>query len=156
MDAAAECTEALGGGPGTDPARAVATAFSRLEAHRRGWEQRTPLGVAEMRLLWLLRSAEEWTLRDITAHLGLEQSTVNRQVNAAVSAGLVTKLRTPGQPSFGFRASDEGVRRFEACVGEVLGRYQHALDALGEDAERFVDLLDRFVDDLVAERPGAD
>jgi len=131
-------------------ARSVAAAFAQLETVRRALEQRTDLGVSEMRLLWILQQADEWTLRDISEHLGLEQSTVNRQVNAAVTAGLVTKQRGHDQPTYLFRASDEGTLRFEACAGKVLERYQAALDSLGENADLFVDLLDRFIDRLLA------
>lgn len=139
--------------PHCDRARSVAAAFSQLETVRRTLEQRTDLGVSEMRLLWVLQQSAEWSLRDISEHLGLEQSTVNRQVNAAVAAGLVTKQRGHDQPTYLFRASDEGTRRFEACAGKVLERYQAALDSLGENADLFVDLLDQFIGCLLA---GAD
>ena len=135
----------------TEQARSIAAVFSRLETQRRAWEQRTPLGVSEMRLLWVLQEPDEWTLRDIAEHLGLEQSTVNRQVNAAVAAGLVTKLRGDDQPTYQFRASDQGARMFESCAGQMLDRYQAALDELGDQADLFVDLLDRFVDRLLAD-----
>lgn len=134
----------------SEEARSIAAVFSRLETQRRAWEQRTPLGVSEMRLLWVLQEPSEWTLRDIAEHLGLEQSTVNRQVNAAVAAGLVNKLSGSDQPTYLFRISEEGTRMFAACAGQALDRYQAALDDLGEQGALFVDLLDRFVDRLLA------
>ena len=42
-----------------------------------------------MRLLWLLVESGPQTLAEVTSALGLERSTVNRQVNAAVAAGLL-------------------------------------------------------------------
>ncbi len=139
--------------------RALASLLVRLDVHRRLAEQHSPLGAADARLLWLLSDRQPRTLREIAAALRLEQSTVNRQVNGALAAGLVRRLTEPGRPARLIEPTDEGIAAFESATAIALGGYDDGLAALGDDdAARFLELLERFVQaygDAVREGSGA-
>lgn len=128
------------------PDREVASLFQRLEQSRRAASANAALGAADGRILWLLSGGEEYTLRDISEKLNLEQSTVNRQVNAAVKAGYVDKTRSRARNAWVFSPSAEGRAKFDADLVMQLGFYHRALDSL-DDAERavFLDHLTRVV-----------
>ena len=78
-----------------DPALRVAAAVSALANARRSAESRSRLGKANNRLLWLFTDLRPRTLKQIAEDLALEQSTANRQVNAALSAGILRMYRDP-------------------------------------------------------------
>ena len=127
-----------------DPARRAADLFARMARFQQHHRQGMELGLADLRILWLLSDGAPRTLREISADLHLEQSTVNRQVNTAAAAGLVERDEQGGGP-YRFRPSDEGRRAFEQSVASSQGTYRGALEHLGTaDAERFLDLLDAF------------
>jgi DNA-binding MarR family transcriptional regulator len=127
--------------------RVLASLIARLEVHRRLAEHRSPLGVAEGRLLWLLSDRRPRTLREIADALGLEQSTVNRQVNGALAAGLVRRFAEPGRAGRLVEPTDVGLESFERATTYVLGAYEESLAALGEaEARQFLAQLDTFVD----------
>ncbi|MBT0993562.1 MarR family winged helix-turn-helix transcriptional regulator [Cellulomonas sp. DKR-3] len=124
----------------------LASLVHRLERQRRTWEARSTLGTAELRLLWLLTEGEPRTLREIAERLHLEQSTVNRQVNAAVKAGHVRKSRAPGS-AFLFEPTPAGRAQLEEDTAYALGQFRVVLDRLGpDDAAHLLELLGRFVD----------
>lgn len=125
--------------------RRLAGLMTRLDHARRQLDQQSTLGTSDMRLLWLFNDGGSRTLRQIAEQLGLEQSTVNRQVNAAVNHGLLVKTRERPGESYRLRRSTAGERQFEQALDETLGIYQHALDGLGADAEPFLLLLEHFV-----------
>ncbi|MFT4214113.1 MAG: MarR family transcriptional regulator [Microbacterium sp.] len=125
-------------------ARRLAGLLSTLDSARRVLSQRATLGTADMRLLWLFTDGDAYTLRQIAQRLGLEQSTVNRQVNAAVAAGLLLKTRDGG--SYSFTSSTQGAREFERTLDASLSAYRTALAALGDDRERFLSLVASFVE----------
>jgi DNA-binding MarR family transcriptional regulator len=125
--------------------RRVAAALTRLDVHRRYAEHHSPLGVADGRLLWLLSDGRPRTLREIGDALRLEQSTVNRQVNAALHAGLVRRIAEPGRSARLLEPTPAGLEAFEAATAKALGAYAVGLGALGPDTDAFLDLLDRFV-----------
>ncbi|GGA75328.1 hypothetical protein GCM10011490_27610 [Pseudoclavibacter endophyticus] len=120
--------------------------FTELDRHRRTLSQRATLGTADMRLLWLLSDDEPRTLKQIAERLGLEQSTANRQVNAAVTAGLLVRERDHSAAPYRFTATPRGAREFERNLHATLDTYRHALNALGPDRARFLDLLQKFLD----------
>ena len=126
--------------------RRVAGLLVRLEVHRRTAEHRSPVGSADGRLLWLLSDGAPRTLREIADALRLEQSTVNRQVNSALAAGLLRRFTEPGRPARLIEPTPEGLAAFDAATSTALGAYADGLAALGDDAGAFLDLLDRFVD----------
>lgn len=129
-----------------DAARRLATALARLEGLRRHQRRFADLGEADMRLLWLLRESGPQTLSQIGAALGLERSTVNRQVNAAAAAGLLIKERVPGSSALRVSVSGDGLAAFErgaraavTSIGEVLS------DIGASDAQQLIALTERFV-----------
>jgi len=64
-------------------------------------------------ILWQLNEGPGRTLRELTDALELEQSTVNRQVNAAIKRGYVERYEVEGQVSRLHRPTEEGRRAFE-------------------------------------------
>ncbi len=126
-------------------ARELAGLFARFGEARRVLEHRAPLGTADMRLLWLLTDGKPRTLREIATDLQLEQSTVNRQVNAALAAGLLDRHREGGG-AYLVTASAAGTQAFEEILASSLGVYRQALAALGPEADQFRRLLGTYVD----------
>lgn len=108
---------------------------ARWDAARRDAEAGQHLGLAMGRLLWLFSDGETRTLREVTQTLGLEQSTVNRQMNAAMGAGLLLRSRREGVATYLFEASEEGIAQFRADLVRQLGLHRSALDVL-PDGER--------------------
>ncbi|MCX4091911.1 MarR family winged helix-turn-helix transcriptional regulator [Nocardia sp. alder85J] len=131
------------------PSMRLATALSRLQQHRRfqEQEQRPILGSAEIRLLWLLRDGTARTQRQIITELGLDQSTVNRQVNAALATGILRRHRPEGATAHLVEVTEHGFRTLEQGIGDMLRSYDLALaDFDDTDRGRLLDLFDRFVD----------
>lgn len=128
------------------PAWRLATALAQLDRAQRAAEAGAELGVAHARLLWLFSDHEPRTLRQVSDALGLEQSTVNRQVNAALAAGLLQRTREAGQPAHLFTATEEGLERFSRDLEQHFVRIDHALAALPDEArDEFPDRLLTFV-----------
>lgn len=114
------------------PAWPAVVTVARLERARRAAEAASTLGLADQRLLWLFSDGRPRTLREISEELGLEQSTVNRQVNAALAAGRVRRFREPGQSAHLFLATEEALDRFAQDVGVHLAQYEAGLAAVPE------------------------
>lgn len=127
------------------PETHLASLFHHLDRHRRALEATTSLGTAELRLLWLLSDDRSRTLREIADELHLEQSTVNRQVNAAVRTGHLQRARVDG--AYRFEPTDAGREAFSAETHAALSLYARVLDDLGpERADRLLASLGEFVD----------
>ncbi|GAA1489843.1 MarR family winged helix-turn-helix transcriptional regulator [Brachybacterium sacelli] len=126
--------------------RRLAGMFWMLDRHRRDHEQAMSLGTADLRILWLFSDNTPRTLKEVAHELGLEQSTVNRQVNAAVAEGLLGRTREPGDSAYRFARTAAGRDAFEADLAISLGGYEVALEAMGEeDASTFLRLMDRYL-----------
>lgn len=126
--------------------RRLASLFNRLDTQRRALEGMLALKTADLRLLWLFADGHARTLREVADELGLEQSTVNRQVNAALGAGLLERSRREGGPSYQFLRTQAGREAFERDAGLSLGAYATALGEMGDDdAEEFLALAERFL-----------
>lgn len=133
---------------GADPGRRFATAMMRFERQRHVITQCATIGTANLRLLCLLSESGPRTLREIADQLKLEQSTVNRQVNAALHQGMVERSREPGSPAYRFAPTEAGTEALKANLDVILGGYQSALDRLGpEKSERLIALLHEFADE---------
>ncbi len=127
-------------------ARRLGALLTNFDSGRRVLDQRSSLGSADMRLLWLFSDGASRTMRQIAEQLVLEQSTVNRQVNTAVDEGLLTKSRQSTREPYRFAASVAGVREFEKTLEATLEIYRQALEILGEDGATFLDLLERYIE----------
>lgn len=127
------------------PERELARLLLLLDRERHLSEPAGPLHAAEIRLLWLLGDGRPRTLREIAEALEREQSTVNRQVNAALRDGLVRRFTVAGESAARCEPTALGRRRFDESVAHVLDVYRVALGDLGDDARQFVTLLGRFV-----------
>lgn len=128
------------------PERRVAWLLHHLDQLRRAQQAKGALGAADRRLMWLFQDRTPRTLREIADELGLEQSTVNRQVNAALAAGLLQRSREAGQPAQLVSQTDEGQARFEGDLIRLLGGYEEALKMLSPTAStRFLRDLQHFV-----------
>ncbi|WP_051681646.1 MarR family winged helix-turn-helix transcriptional regulator [Cellulomonas sp. HZM] len=132
--------------PDLSPDRAVGWLMRQLARHMHLAEQRMRLNTADMRLLWLLSDGRPRTLREVSDALGLEQSTVNRQANAALDAGLLRRFDEPGHTARLLEPTDEGRSALERDLAGALGALSASLDTLGPDAETFLSLFARFVE----------
>ncbi|MDF3313333.1 helix-turn-helix domain-containing protein [Rhodococcus sp. T2V] len=125
----------------------VARLFVEIDSAKRVWDQGYQLGLAERRLIALLSDGQARTLRAISEEARLEQSTVNRQVNAALAAGLLERCRTAGSRAQLIAVSDKGLAAYRK--DSVWGRraFTSAMMELGEDdSTAFCELLERFAD----------
>lgn len=123
-----------------------AGALVRMDRHRHVAELSASLNAADLRLLWLLSDENPRTLREISEVLDLEQSTVNRQVNAAIAGGYLRRYKESGQAAQLVEATTLGQRTFAKEAGAALDVYQRALETLGEDAEAFVKMFETVVE----------
>jgi DNA-binding MarR family transcriptional regulator len=73
----------------------------------------TELDMSAFKLLWILSDGRPRTLRELAEELDLELSTINRQVNAAVRAGLLERFSVPDSPSRPVQPTAEGRRLYE-------------------------------------------
>lgn len=128
-------------------ARRLGRILTHFDTARRVLDQQTTLGTADMRLLWLFHDGAPRTLREIAEQLGLEQSTVNRQVNTAAAQGLLTKARNTGNEPYRFMTSPAGDQQFEQTLDTTLTIYNEALDVFDDDdRQQFLDLLERYIE----------
>ena len=133
------------------PAWRLASALSRLDRAQRAAESGAALGVADSRLMWLFSDHEPRTLKQVSDDLGLEQSTVNRQVNAALASGLLRRFREAGRPAQLVEATEEGLDTFTQDLDRHLARLDAALATLpAERRDDFPALLGQFVDAYAA------
>lgn len=113
---------------------------ARIERARRAIESHTRLNAADNRLLWLLTSEGPRTMREISESLGLEQSTVNRQVNAALDRGLVDRVEREGSAARAIRITAAGQELFSSTLDGGMVVLGKALDALpASQREGFVE-----------------
>jgi len=122
----------------------AAKALAGLDRGRRAAEAASGLGVSQQRLMWLFRDGGARTLKEVAEALGLEQSTVNRQVNAALDAGILRRFQAEGQAAHLLEATTEGSARFAQDLTTGLQQLQVALEVVPEGRR------DRFVADLLA------
>ncbi|QCX26317.1 MarR family winged helix-turn-helix transcriptional regulator [Nocardioides jishulii] len=133
-----QVTDALAATPVWD----VLVAVSRLGRASRLAEAHDAMGTAERRLLWLLSDDQPRTMREVSEELLLEQSTVNRQVNAALAAGLVERRVEPGEQARRVALTEKGLREFAADVEKGARRFRVALEAVPADrVEEFTEML---------------
>src|SRR5699024_10628595 len=125
--------------------RRVASELLKLDRQRYAVEQHTMLSIAEIRLLWMLSDGQPRSLRELATALHLEQSTVNRQVNAAIDAGYLYRFTEQGRSSGLIAPTPECHRRFTEDTEFTLHMFERALDGLGDQAQAFLEQLETFV-----------
>ncbi|WP_062464124.1 MarR family winged helix-turn-helix transcriptional regulator [Demequina soli] len=137
----------------------VARSLADAERVRRVVEQRMTLASAELRLLWLLSDGAARTMRDVSDDLGLEQSTVNRQVAAALKHGLIRRYRPDSGGALVLEVTPAGAEALRRDITLSMDVIRGGLDRL-EAGERavFAVLLGRFMagyDEAAAALPAA-
>lgn len=130
----------------------------RLQRRRTTVPPGTRLEVSAFRILWVLAHDGPTTLRSLAEQLDLEQSTVNRQVHAALDAGWIEECPAPtgraGAATSGraraarhYRPTRAGRAAYEHDGRLRAERYLTALDRLGSArASRLVEDLTAFND----------
>jgi len=98
------------------------------------------LDTSAFRILWLLSEAPR-TLKEVADELQLEQSTVSRQVGAAIRHGLVERWGNPDAGGWLHRPTEQGRAAYEHDAQLRVEVYARVLDDLGRTR----------VDSLVAE-----
>ncbi|MGA8848173.1 MAG: MarR family winged helix-turn-helix transcriptional regulator [Nocardioides sp.] len=119
----------------------------RLQRRRTSVYDGVVLDNSAFRLLWLLSDGVPRTLRQLAEGLDLEQSTVNRQVNAALAAGYLERFAEQGSRGKLLRPSPRGEQAYghDGLIrAELISR---ALADLGAGrAERLIEDLRLFND----------
>jgi len=108
----------------------------RVGRRRHANVEGTELDMSAFKLLWILSDGEPRTLREIADELDLELSTINRQVNAAVRAGLLERFSVPDSPSRPVRPTADGRRLYEHDAAIHADLYRSVLAEMGADAAR--------------------
>lgn len=118
------------------PAELVALGdeLTRLQQRRATVHPGARLENSAWRILRLLDDGEPRTLRVLATELELEQSTVNRQVNAAISAGMLERFEVTGRRSLLIRPTALGREAFDHDARIRAEPIQAAIDALGPEA----------------------
>src|SRR6478735_1251054 len=117
----------------------LADELLRFSKRRHGSVDGTELDSSAFKLLWVLSDDEPRTLRELADELDLDLSTINRQVNAAVRAGLLERFTVTGSPSKPVRPTAAGRRQYEHDLAVHSDRLRSVLAEMGADAAR--DLL---------------
>ena len=107
--------------------------IARLERAQRAAEDLAEMRVADRRLLWLLSDGAPRTMREIADGLGLEQSTVNRQVNAALALGLLARSEPDEHHARPIVVTDDGQDLFTRSFDRHMGYVRDALAAVPAD-----------------------
>ncbi|ALG85001.1 MarR family winged helix-turn-helix transcriptional regulator [Gordonia phthalatica] len=92
--------------------RDVVEELLRMRRRRYEVDPQAILDSSAFQILWLLSDGRARTLRELSVDLDLEQSTVNRQVNAAMKRGFVERFQIPECVSWMHRPTVEGNEAF--------------------------------------------
>ena len=129
--------------------RELGDELMRLSRRRSQAYPGSVLDTSAFRLLWLLTEGPPRTLRELADELQLDQSTVNRQVNAAIKHGLVERYAVPDSPSRLLRPTEAGRAAYVHDGTLRADLYGAVLDELGTDrAEALVAELRELNDGL--------
>ena len=111
--------------------RELGDELMRLTRRRTQHYPGSQLDTSAFRLLWLLTEGPPRTLRELSDELQLDQSTVNRQVNAAIKHGLVERYAVPDSPSRPLRPTEVGRAAYVHDAALRAEVYHQVLDELG-------------------------
>lgn len=90
----------------------LATEMLRLNRRRAQVYVDAELENSAFRILWTLSDGRPRTLRELSGDLMLEQSTVNRQVHAAIAAGLLERHDVDGSAAKQIRPTTAGAAAY--------------------------------------------
>ncbi|RYB89937.1 MarR family transcriptional regulator [Nocardioides oleivorans] len=94
----------------------------------------TDLDASAFKILWLVVEHGPHTLRGLAEGLQLEQSTINRQVHAAVDRGWVERYDDPDSPAMLVRATAPGETAYRVESRARADGLRMIVDTLGERA----------------------
>ncbi|GAA1798740.1 hypothetical protein GCM10009795_050270 [Nocardioides hankookensis] len=114
----------------------LADELMRVSRRRHTNVDGTELDMSAFKVLWVLSDDRPRTLRELADDLDLELSTINRQVNAAIRAGLLERFAVPGSPSRPVRPTREGRRLYEHDSAIHADLYRSVLAEMGADSVR--------------------
>ena len=114
----------------------LADELMRLGRRRHANVEGTELDMSAFKLLWILSDDQPRTLRELADELDLELSTINRQVNAAVRAGLLERFSVPDSPSKPVRPTAEGRRLYQHDSAIHADLYRSVLAEMGAAGAR--------------------
>lgn len=117
-------------------ARELADELMRISRRRHANVDGTELDMSAFKLLWILADDRPRTLREIADELELELSTINRQVNAAVRAGLLERFSVPEGPSKPVRPTAEGRRLYQHDSAIHADLYRSVIAEMGAESAR--------------------
>lgn len=148
---------------GEDLLRAYGDEMMRINSRRATPYVGTVLDSSAFKILWLLVEGGPRTLRDLAEALQLEQSTINRQVNAALKHGLLERFSVEGRASRLLRPTAAGEQAYlhdgrlrAAALTEALGELgRERATGLVEDLRALNDALDRVHARVRAQDEGA-
>jgi len=115
-----------------DRLSALGDELMRLARRRSQVYPGSQLDTSAFRLLWLLTEGPPRTLRELAEELQLDQSTVNRQVNAAIKHGLVERYAVEGSSSRLLRPTEAGRAAYVHDAALRADVYGAVLDELGD------------------------
>lgn len=131
--------------------RALGDELIRLNRRRATTYDGARLDDSAFKILWLLVETGPMTLKEIAEHLLLEQSTINRQVNAAIDRGLAERFASEAHSARLVRATAAGEADYRhdgalrAAVWRAALAELGASDAAGviADLKRLNDAFER-------------
>jgi DNA-binding MarR family transcriptional regulator len=114
----------------------LADELLRFSKRRHAAIEGAELDTSAFKLLWVLSDDEPRTLRELADELDLDLSTINRQVNAALRAGLLERFAVPGSPSKPVRPTAQGRRLYEHDMAVHADLLRSVLAEMGADGAR--------------------
>ncbi|MBD3914848.1 MarR family winged helix-turn-helix transcriptional regulator [Nocardioides hwasunensis] len=126
----------------------------RLGRRRETGSSATSLDASAFRILWLVVEHGPHTLRGLAEHLQLEQSTINRQVHAAVGRGWIERYDHRDSPAMLVRATEAGQEAYRRESQARAEGLREVVSTLGERAvaelagglARFNDAVDEAIE----------
>ncbi|SEC91427.1 DNA-binding transcriptional regulator, MarR family [Nocardioides exalbidus] len=106
----------------------------RLGRRRETGSSVTDLDASAFKILWLVVEHGPHTLRGLSEGLQLEQSTINRQVHAAVDRGWVERYDDPDCPAMLVRATAPGETAYRLEADARAEGLREIVNTLGDRA----------------------
>ncbi|CAO5172042.1 MarR family transcriptional regulator [Frankia sp. AiPs1] len=116
---------------GSELLRAIGREVIRISRRRIMTPEGSVLDRSMFRILWALAESGPSTMADLEGLLQLEQSTVSRQVKAAIGRGLIEPHALPGTRRRMFQPTAEGMRIYQEEVDLQSDIFKKALAEFG-------------------------